>query len=290
MGLLDSKLTPVERVKVINAVRGKLPIDYSTEMTIIPVEFEEQSSRIPVIIPEREKIESFFEDFYNRRGSCVISYKTTAEWDARPDLVGQKSNIYVYLDADSKVDPVTGETIYIPMIKLGDGVTPLIDTPFISAETSSVVMEHLGDTYIHIQPGEREALQQTLDEKLDKSTVDDLIEIDAPSGVFDNETFQELMSSRLKAIIYEGQIYKFSVKQGRTYRYFTDTADPNERQYIEVNLDTKQWVHQTAINQVLDDHIQDQIRHITAAERARWNNKLNCEDTVSEERLILNRN
>ena len=41
MGLLDNKLTPVERVKVINAVRGKLPIDYSTEMTIIPVEFEE---------------------------------------------------------------------------------------------------------------------------------------------------------------------------------------------------------------------------------------------------------
>jgi len=44
-------------------VRGKLPIDYSTEMTVIPVEFEEQSSRIPVIIPEREDVPSFFEDY-----------------------------------------------------------------------------------------------------------------------------------------------------------------------------------------------------------------------------------
>jgi hypothetical protein len=41
MGLLANKLSPRERIEVINAVRGKLPIDYSTEMTIIPVEFEE---------------------------------------------------------------------------------------------------------------------------------------------------------------------------------------------------------------------------------------------------------
>jgi hypothetical protein len=34
-------MTPQERIKVINAIRGNLPIDYSTEMTVIPVEFEE---------------------------------------------------------------------------------------------------------------------------------------------------------------------------------------------------------------------------------------------------------
>ena len=100
MGLLDNKLTPVERVKVINAVRGKLPIDYSTEMTIIPVEFEEQSSRIPVIIPEREAVNSFFADYYGARGTCRIIYKTTAEWDSDPELIARRSVIYVYLDAD----------------------------------------------------------------------------------------------------------------------------------------------------------------------------------------------
>ena len=61
MASLDkSKLTPQERIKIIDAVRGKLPVDYSTEMTVIPLEFEEQSNRIPVIIPDREKNLFFF--------------------------------------------------------------------------------------------------------------------------------------------------------------------------------------------------------------------------------------
>ena len=42
-----------------------------------------------------------------------------------------------------------------------------------------------------------------------------------------------------------------------------------------------------AIKKELEDHINDQIRHITAEERAFWNNKLNCD--VSGETLQLNR-
>ena len=38
------------------------------------------------------------------------------------------------------------------------------------------------------------------------------------------------------------------------------------------------------------NHINDTIRHITAEERNKWNNKLNCEDSVTGETLILNRN
>lgn len=37
-------------------------------------------------------------------------------------------------------------------------------------------------------------------------------------------------------------------------------------------------------------HISDTGVHITEDERMRWNNKLNCEDFVQEENLILNRN
>lgn len=37
-------------------------------------------------------------------------------------------------------------------------------------------------------------------------------------------------------------------------------------------------------------HINDSIRHITAAERTRWNNKLNVDTTVSGEVLSFNRN
>ena len=38
-----------------------------------------------------------------------------------------------------------------------------------------------------------------------------------------------------------------------------------------------------------DDHIKDLVRHITAAERASWNNKITCENTVTNNNLILTR-
>ena len=39
----------------------------------------------------------------------------------------------------------------------------------------------------------------------------------------------------------------------------------------------------------LNKHINDEVRHITAAERQFWNNKLNLSEAVEEETLILNR-
>ena len=37
------------------------------------------------------------------------------------------------------------------------------------------------------------------------------------------------------------------------------------------------------------NHIKDTTIHITAAERTKWNNKINCEDSVNNETLILTR-
>lgn len=40
----------------------------------------------------------------------------------------------------------------------------------------------------------------------------------------------------------------------------------------------------------LADHVNNQIVHITAAERAKWNNKITTSDTVSGDTLVLTRN
>lgn len=148
-------MTPQERIKVINAIRGNLPIDYSTEMTVIPVEFEEQSGRIPVIIPDREEIMAWYGDFYTKKGMCTILYKTTAEWDHDFLLRTAKNTIYVYLDKYSYEDE-EGNTIYVPGIKLGDGQGYLIDKPFILDAAQDWLMDHIRNTQVHIQPGERE--------------------------------------------------------------------------------------------------------------------------------------
>lgn len=290
MGLLDNKLSPRERIEVINAVRGKLPIDYSTEMTIIPVEFEEQSSRIPVILPEREAINSFFADFYAARGVCRILYRTTNEWDAEPDLIAKKEIIYVYLDADSYTDPVTGQVTYIPAIKLGDGETRLIDLPIMTASTSSVVMEHIQNAYMHIQPGEREQLRDTLLSKVNRADIENAVQIETATGTFTEEVLTSLTDNRLKPILYNNELYTYTIKKNGIHRYTTVSDDPNVVRYIDVNTETGAWTYGVNINQTLEDHINDQVRHITAAERTFWNNKINCVDTVSEERLILNRN
>lgn len=155
MGLLDNKLTPIKREELINYARGKLPVDYSKEMTIVPVFFEEQSSRIPMIIRDRKRIECFFDGFYTRKGMCTIIYKTTEEWGQLPDLVGAKNTIYVYLDKYSYVDE-HGETIYVPGVKLGDGTSKLQDIPFLLDASMKWLFDHIHDRTVHIQPGERE--------------------------------------------------------------------------------------------------------------------------------------
>lgn len=45
-----------------------------------------------------------------------------------------------------------------------------------------------------------------------------------------------------------------------------------------------------AIRAEMQAHINNTIVHITAAERLSWNNKINCEDTVSNNTLVLTRN
>ncbi len=44
------------------------------------------------------------------------------------------------------------------------------------------------------------------------------------------------------------------------------------------------------LNTQFQTHLADNVRHITADERTKWNNKLNCDNEVSDETLVINRN
>ena len=79
------------------------------------------------------------------------------------------------------------------------------------------------------------------------------------------------------------------MKNGNIYKYVTLKPNVNELSYVSVNINNGRWTYETYTNTVLDDHINDQVRHITAEERSFWNNKLNTEG-VDLESLILNRN
>lgn len=59
-----------------------------------------------------------------------ILYDTTATWDSQIYLVTEKSAIYIYIDKYSILE--NGKFKPVPGIKIGDGTTRLIDTPFIN--------------------------------------------------------------------------------------------------------------------------------------------------------------
>lgn len=80
-------------------------------------------------------------------GHCKVLYGKTEEWNARPQLISKKGYIFIY--ADYKKDEQGRD---IAGIKVGNGVSYLIDMPFID----ELYYEHINDLTVHITQQERE--------------------------------------------------------------------------------------------------------------------------------------
>lgn len=75
-----------------------------------------------------------------------IYFGLTAYWNAERTLIGEQNAIYIYSD----YQVVDGKNV--AGIKVGDGVTYLIDSPFIDV----LYYEHINDRTMHITDEERE--------------------------------------------------------------------------------------------------------------------------------------
>lgn len=87
-------------------------------------------------------------------GFAGIEFGTTAEWNANPQYRPAEGMLVVYTDYESYVDE-HGETVYVPGFKIGDGNAYLIDKPFVGEADRQLLNEHIQNTEVHIQPGER---------------------------------------------------------------------------------------------------------------------------------------
>lgn len=83
-------------------------------------------------------------------GFAGIEFGTTEYWNSRVEYVPVSGMIVVYTDYDSYVDEETGETIYVPGIKIGDGNAHLIDKPFLGEAMKEALYEHIDNTVIHV--------------------------------------------------------------------------------------------------------------------------------------------
>ena len=85
----------------------------------------------------------------------AIHYATTANWNAEPELVAESGHIYIYSDYTT-VDDGEGNITYIPVIKVGDGETYLIDLPFMISGNDQEFMDHINNHAIHVSGFDRE--------------------------------------------------------------------------------------------------------------------------------------
>lgn len=114
------------------------------------------------------------------------------------------------------------------------------------------------------------------------------IDLYSPQGILDEDTLNLLTSSRLNKLVYLDNIYSLGTKDDRYWRYMGSTTDPNNLYTIVVDTITGEWIYSEIGNAVLQNHINDNNRHLRPGEREFWNNKLNVVN--QDELLEFNRN
>ena len=89
-------------------------------------------------------------------GEKEVYSKTKEEWDAQPTLVSKKDTLYIYTDHRSVND------VLVPGIKVGDGVTTVVNLPFTD---DSIISEDERETWnekvsaeMSMIPGDEEEL------------------------------------------------------------------------------------------------------------------------------------
>ena len=107
-------------------------------------------------------------------GLHSIYYDTKANWNAQASMISERGAFYIYSDYRTEVDEVGNPTFY-PGIKIGDGVSYLIDLPFMSDTAAIELYEHLADETVHISQAERLFWNNKVSSYLDANDTENLV-------------------------------------------------------------------------------------------------------------------
>ena len=78
---------------------------------------------------------------------------TTANWNASSDLVSEANMMYIYTDYRT-IPGDNGGTVNVAGMKIGDGVTYLIDLPFVATDDEEI-LAHMNNNIIHVTQADR---------------------------------------------------------------------------------------------------------------------------------------
>lgn len=93
----------------------------------------------------------------NLNNKIVYYSKKKSEWDADRDTIAEKDVLYIY--SDYKTIQKDGKQLLVPGLKIGDGVSYLIDIPFVNnlnSEFEDLLLDHINNKVIHVSAYDRE--------------------------------------------------------------------------------------------------------------------------------------
>lgn len=108
----------------------------------------------------------------NLNNKITYYSKKKTDWDSDISTISEKDVLYIY--SDYKTIQKDGKEVLFPGLKVGDGTSYLIDLPFmndLNKELQQVLLDHINNNIIHIQPGEREFWNNKLNYSLDQENL-----------------------------------------------------------------------------------------------------------------------
>ena len=125
---------------------------------------------------------SDFADLIGAKASIRLG--TKEYWDSNPLIVPTKGELIVYTDYSSK--EVSGQTVYIPKMKIGDGSVVVCDLPFVGEDIELLIQAHILDDDLHLRYGERQFWNNKVTTLLDSVDAENLIFTTKPINVIYN--------------------------------------------------------------------------------------------------------
>jgi len=101
-----------------------------------------------------------------------IYYGTTEYWAENP-RIPKEGDIYIYTDA--VVTDKDGNEITMPQMKIGTGNAYLANLRFVGQAIMQKLDQHIADTGVHLQPGEREYWNSKIDIDPDNAVEDETL-------------------------------------------------------------------------------------------------------------------
>ena len=104
----------------------------------------------------------------------IFISRTKDQWQYWGRQQSQRGVFYIYTD-NEVIQDQQGNDIYVPGIKLGDGLAYICDLPFITDYLSKVLFDHINNRIVHITQQEREFWNNKVTSYINKNDVNNLV-------------------------------------------------------------------------------------------------------------------